>query len=460
MGVGFEPLWMPDFLFDFQRHLVEWAIRRAGRRSSPTAGWARRRCSWCGPRTSSGTRTGRCWSSRRWRSAAQTSARPRSSASRPVRSRDGKFPAGARVVVTNYERLHHFDPATSPGWCATSRRSSRTSTARRQGGRDRVHAHLPYRLLCTATAAPNDYVELGTSSEALGRAGLQDMLTRFFKKTDGDPDISAGAGRSTGSGARRAGLLAVGLLVGPGLPQAVGPGLRRRPVRLPRWTRGSTSSRPGPSGPGCCSTCPAVTWKSSGRSGGGPWPSGARRWPNWSPARASRPSLVPPERRGRPAGAAHPRGRPGVRGRTPTSGRRRRSRRSPPGRSACWSPSRRSPGSGSTGSTAPTRRSSRRTRSSSGTRRSAGAGGSARRGPVSVDVVDDRGRAGRAGQPATARRGGRPDVRPAGRTDERRPAIDRADPYGPDRRRRCRRGCDRPGSHRPLRDLQRRLRAR
>ena len=40
---------------------------------------------------------------------------------------------------------------------------------------------LPYRLLCTATAAPNDYIELGTSSEALGQMGHMDMLMRFFK---------------------------------------------------------------------------------------------------------------------------------------------------------------------------------------------------------------------------------------------------------------------------------------
>jgi hypothetical protein len=40
---------------------------------------------------------------------------------------------------------------------------------------------LPYRLLCTATAAPNDYIELGTSSEALGELGHTDMLMRFFK---------------------------------------------------------------------------------------------------------------------------------------------------------------------------------------------------------------------------------------------------------------------------------------
>lgn len=25
---GFDPLWMPDFMFDFQRSLVEWSIRK------------------------------------------------------------------------------------------------------------------------------------------------------------------------------------------------------------------------------------------------------------------------------------------------------------------------------------------------------------------------------------------------------------------------------------------------
>lgn len=38
-----------------------------------------------------------------------------------------------------------------------------------------------YRLLATATPSPNDYIELGTTSEALGELGYMDMLQRFFK---------------------------------------------------------------------------------------------------------------------------------------------------------------------------------------------------------------------------------------------------------------------------------------
>ena len=43
---------------------------------------------------------------------------------------------------------------------------------------------IRYRFLFTATPAPNDYTELGTSSEALGYLGYTDMLTKFFKNNE------------------------------------------------------------------------------------------------------------------------------------------------------------------------------------------------------------------------------------------------------------------------------------
>jgi hypothetical protein len=48
-----------------------------------------------------------------------------------------------------------------------------------------------YRLLGTATAAPNDYTELGTSSEALGYLGHMDMLNRFFVNDNQTSDVKA-----------------------------------------------------------------------------------------------------------------------------------------------------------------------------------------------------------------------------------------------------------------------------
>lgn len=45
---------------------------------------------------------------------------------------------------------------------------------------------MPYRLLCTATPAPNDFVELGTSSEALGYLTHSAMLETFFRQMSDD----------------------------------------------------------------------------------------------------------------------------------------------------------------------------------------------------------------------------------------------------------------------------------
>ena len=47
---------------------------------------------------------------------------------------------------------------------------------------------MPYRFLATATPSPNDFIELGTSSEALGYMGYMDMLTKFFKNNQNSVD--------------------------------------------------------------------------------------------------------------------------------------------------------------------------------------------------------------------------------------------------------------------------------
>jgi len=101
-----------------------------------------------------------------------------------------KFDIDARVVaqsekwngvqITNYEKLHHFDPRYYGGIvCDESSILKNFDGTRRQQITEFMR-QVPYRLLCTATAAPNDWVELGTSSEALGYLGHTDMLTRFF----------------------------------------------------------------------------------------------------------------------------------------------------------------------------------------------------------------------------------------------------------------------------------------
>jgi hypothetical protein len=102
-----------------------------------------------------------------------------------VRSRDGAV--GPGIVVTNYEKLHLFTPQDFGGVVCDESSILKHFSGATQKQVTRFMLKIPYRLLCTATAAPNDYIELGTSSEALGALGYSDMLSRFFKQSDNKP---------------------------------------------------------------------------------------------------------------------------------------------------------------------------------------------------------------------------------------------------------------------------------
>jgi len=95
-----------------------------------------------------------------------------------VRSSDGT--GSGRLAVTNYERLHYFNPTDFVGIVCDESAILKNFDGIRRRAITQFMRHIPYRLLCSATPAPNDYLELGTSSEALGHLGHVDMLNRFF----------------------------------------------------------------------------------------------------------------------------------------------------------------------------------------------------------------------------------------------------------------------------------------
>ena len=180
---GFKPLWMPDFLFDFQSCLVDWSIHK-GR----GACWAD-----CG--------LGKTPMQLVWAQnvvqhtnrpvliltplavSAQTIREAEKFSIPAVRSSGGTHDK-AEIVVTNYEKLHHFSSADYAGVVCDESGILKSFDGVRRDAIVEFMRTRPYRLLCTATAAPNDYVELGNSSESLGEMGFQDMVSRFFKKED------------------------------------------------------------------------------------------------------------------------------------------------------------------------------------------------------------------------------------------------------------------------------------
>ncbi len=99
------------------------------------------------------------------------------------RCKDGKL-TGPGIYVANYERLHYFDRHQFDGVVCDESSAIKTFEGETQKAVTEFMREIPYRLLCTATAAPNDYIELGTSAEALGELGRMDMVSMFFKNDE------------------------------------------------------------------------------------------------------------------------------------------------------------------------------------------------------------------------------------------------------------------------------------
>ena len=95
------------------------------------------------------------------------------------RSVDGSIKS--KITITNYEKLHYFNSNDFAGVVCDESSILKNFNGIRRKAITQFMGKMRYRLLCTATAAPNDYIELGTSSEALGAMGFMDMLNRFFK---------------------------------------------------------------------------------------------------------------------------------------------------------------------------------------------------------------------------------------------------------------------------------------
>jgi len=179
---GFDPVFDPSFLFPFQRELVGWATRKGRSAIFADCGLGK-------------TAMQLVWAQNVVEKtnkpvliltplavAKQTVREAEKFGLDCVQSRDGN--AASKVTVTNYQQLQKFNPADFAGCvCDESSILKNFDGAIRAQITDFMRK-MPYRLLCTATAAPNDYIELGTSSEAIGDLGFMDMLNRFFKKAE------------------------------------------------------------------------------------------------------------------------------------------------------------------------------------------------------------------------------------------------------------------------------------
>lgn len=90
------------------------------------------------------------------------------------------------VNITNYEMIEHFNPVAFSGVCLDESSILKSFTGKYQQLLTEMFCKTPYRLLCTATIAPNDYTEIGTSCEFLGIMSQTEMLATYFIHDSGD----------------------------------------------------------------------------------------------------------------------------------------------------------------------------------------------------------------------------------------------------------------------------------
>lgn len=184
---GFEPIWMPEFLDfgesdGFQRHLVDWSIRRGRAALIEDCGLGK-------------TPQQLVWAENVVRHmnrpallltplavSAQTVREAEKFGIEAKQSRDGTV--HKNITVTNYERLHYFNPDDFGCVVGDEISCCKAFDGKRRKQVTRFMSKMEYRLGCTATAAPNDFIELGTISELLGELSQSEMLSTFFRSSD------------------------------------------------------------------------------------------------------------------------------------------------------------------------------------------------------------------------------------------------------------------------------------
>ena len=184
---GFDPVWMPSEVFDFQDHVITKAVRKGRMGLFADTGLGKTRMQLAIAENVVRHTNGRALILTPLAVAFQfIDEAAMIGIDSIAHSKDGKL--RAKITVCNYERLHLLDPADFQ--CVMLDESSilKNFNGAIKAAIMAFIKKVPYRFLSTATPSPNDFIELGNSSEALGYLGYMDMLGRFFKSTQNDAD--------------------------------------------------------------------------------------------------------------------------------------------------------------------------------------------------------------------------------------------------------------------------------
>lgn len=174
---GFEPEWIPDKAFGFQQHAIRWAVNKGRGMVGFDCGMGKTLIQETFAENVRRKTGGNVLLLTPLAVGAQAVAEGEKFGIECHRSKGEVFP----ITVTNYEQLHHFNPSDFQGVVADESSCLKNFDGVLKAKITAFCRKIPYRLLCSATPSPNDFIELGTSSEALGDLGYMDMLSKYFK---------------------------------------------------------------------------------------------------------------------------------------------------------------------------------------------------------------------------------------------------------------------------------------
>lgn len=184
---GFSPLWMPNIAFDFQQYIIEKSLKKGRIGIFADTGLGKTLIQLAIAHNVVLKTNKKVLILTPLAVAFQFLAEAEKIGVGDIEhSKDGRHTQ--KIVICNYERLHYFNADDFE--CVILDESS---ILKNFDGKikDQITTFIkkvPYRFLSTATPSPNDFIELGTSSEALGYMGYMDMLTKFFKNNQNSVD--------------------------------------------------------------------------------------------------------------------------------------------------------------------------------------------------------------------------------------------------------------------------------
>lgn len=87
---------------------------------------------------------------------------------------------GPGIFITNYERLEHMNAAAFAGVVLDESSILKAFMGKTRIALTNAFASTPFRMCCTATPAPNDFMEFGQHCDFLGVMPSNEMLMRYF----------------------------------------------------------------------------------------------------------------------------------------------------------------------------------------------------------------------------------------------------------------------------------------